>query len=80
MPETGGARFPEFTHNFSEFQILWSLCFVDFHTFTLQLPVQTLHSLAPELLVFVSSLGNCPNFRKTRHQFHFEAHNFFSDR
>ena len=60
----GCARFPELTQNFSERQILWSLCSVDFHTFTLQLPIQTLHSGAPELQVFVSSLENCQNFSK----------------
>ena len=37
-------------------RILWSLCSVDFHTLTLQLPIQTLYSVAPELQVFVSSL------------------------
>ena len=61
----GCARFPDFTQNFSEHQILWSLCSVDFHTLTLQLPIQTPHSLAPELQVFVSSLENCQHFRKT---------------
>ena len=61
----GCARFPEFTQNFSERQILWSLCSVDFHTLTLQLPIQTPYSVAPELQVFVSSLENCPNFKKT---------------
>ena len=45
-----------FWWNFSERQILWSLCSVDFHTLTLQLPIQTPHSVAPELQVFVSSL------------------------
>ena len=45
-----------FCWNFSERQILWSLCSVDFHTLTLQLPIQTPHSVAPELQVFVSSL------------------------
>ena len=35
---------------------MWSLCSVDFHTLTLQLPIQTLHSVAPELQVCVSSL------------------------
>ena len=44
----GCARFPKFVQNFSEPQILWSLCSVDFHTFTLQLPIQTLHSVVPE--------------------------------
>ena len=61
----GCARFPEFTQNFSELQILWSLCSVDFHTLTLQLPIQTPHSVAPELQLFVSSLENRANFRKT---------------
>ena len=51
--------------NFSEHHILWSLCSVDFHTLTLQLPIQTLYSVAPELQVFVSSLQNCQNFSKT---------------
>ena len=59
------ARFPKFVQNFSERQILWSLCSVDFHTFTLQSPIQTLLSVAPELQVFVSSLENCQNFSKT---------------
>ena len=54
----GCARFPKFVQNFSERQILWSLCSVDFHTFTLQLPIQTSLSVAPELQVFVSSLEN----------------------
>ena len=61
----GCARFPEFVQNFSERQILWSLRSVDVHTFTLQLPIQTLHSVASELQVFVSSLENCQNFSKT---------------
>ena len=46
-------------HNFGkktlEFQILWSLSSVGFHTLTLQLPIQTQNSVAPELQVFVSS-------------------------
>ena len=54
-----------FVKNFSERQILWSLCSVDFHASTLQLPIQTLHSVAPELQVFVSSLENRQNFSKT---------------
>ena len=44
---------------------MWSLCSVDFHTLTLQLPIQTQNPVAPELQVFVSSLENCPNFSKT---------------
>ena len=63
--EQGCARFPEFTQNFSERQILWSLCSVDFHTLTLQFPIQTQHFVVPELQVFVSSLENCQNFNKT---------------
>ena len=42
----GCARFPEFVKKFSERQILWSFCSADFHTFTLQLPIQTLHSVS----------------------------------
>ena len=41
-----------FCWNFTERWILWSLWSVDFHTFTLQLPIQTLHSVAPELPSF----------------------------
>ena len=52
----GCTRFAEIKQNFSERQILWSLCSVDFHIFALQLPIQTPHSIAPELQVFVSSL------------------------
>ena len=37
---------------------------MDFHTFTLQLPIQTLHSVVPELQVFVSSLEN---FQQNEH-------------
>ena len=44
----GCARFPEFV------EILWSLCSVDFHISTLQLPIHNLHSVATELQVFVS--------------------------
>ena len=39
-----------------EFQILWSLSWVDVHTLILQLPIQTQNSVAPELQDFVSSL------------------------
>ena len=45
----GCARFPEILQTFSERRILWSLCSADFHTLTLQLPIQTLHSVASEL-------------------------------
>ena len=45
-----------FRSNLTERQILWSFCLVDFYTLTLQLPIQTANSVAPELQVFVSSL------------------------
>ena len=61
----GCARFPDFVKNFSDRQILRILCSVDFYNFTLQLPIQTPHSVAPELPVFVSSLENFQNFSKT---------------
>ena len=61
-PWSDVARFPEFTQNSSERQILWSLCSVDFHTLTLQLPIQTLHSVAPELPSFCEFTQN---FSKT---------------
>ena len=59
------ACFPEFVQNFSERQILWSLCSLDFHTLKLKLPIQTLHSVATELPVSLRSGENCQNFRKT---------------
>ena len=52
----GCARFAEIGQQYFEFQILWSLSSVDFHTLTLQLPIQTLISVAPEFQVFVNSL------------------------
>ena len=61
----GCAHIPEFIQNFSERQILWSWCLVDFHTLTLHLPIQILHFVVPELQLFVSSLENGANFRKT---------------
>ena len=60
----GCARFPGFVQNFSERQILWSLCSVDFHTFTLQLLIQTPRSVALALQVLVSSHEKCQNFSK----------------
>ena len=36
--------------------VLRSLSSVEFHTLTLELPIQTQNSVAPELQVFVSSL------------------------
>ena len=45
------ACFPEILQNFSERQILWSLCSIVFHALTSELPIQTPHSVAPELQV-----------------------------
>ena len=53
----GCARFAEIWLKYFEFQILWSLSSVDFHTLTLQLPIQTPNSVAPELQAFVSLLA-----------------------
>ena len=41
------ARFAAFLQNFSERQILWSLCSVGFHAFALKLPIQTALSMTP---------------------------------
>ena len=51
--------------NFSERQILWSLCSVVFHALTLKLPIQTSLSVAPKIPVSLSSAENCHKFRKT---------------
>ena len=59
------ARFPEFLQNFSESQILWSLCLVAFLAFTLRLPIQTSLSVAPKLPVTLRSGENCQNVSKT---------------
>ena len=61
----GCARFAQNLQNFSERQILWSLCSLDFHTLTLQLPIQTSLSVAPKLRVSLSSAENCHKIRKT---------------
>ena len=61
----GCARFPEFLQNFSERQILWSLCSVVFHALTLKLPIQTSLSVAPKLPVYTHSGEKCSNFSKT---------------
>ena len=60
--EQGCAHFPEFLQNFSERQILLSLCSVVFHAFTLKLPIQTSLSVVPKLPV---SLRSGENFSKT---------------
>ena len=54
----GCACFGKIWLKYFEFHILWSLCFVDFHTLTLQLPIQTPNSVAPKLQAFVSSLAS----------------------
>ena len=61
----GRARFPEFYQNFSERQILWSLCLVVFHALTLKLPIQTLLSVVPELPVSLCSGEKSEQFMKT---------------
>ena len=61
----GCACFPEFLQNFSERQILWSLCLVLLHALTLTLPIQTSFSPAPKLPVSLRSDEQCENFRKT---------------
>ena len=48
----GCARFPEFLQNFSKRQILWSLCLVVFHVFTLKLPIQISISMGPGVCSF----------------------------
>ena len=60
----GCARLAHILQTLSERQILWSFCSVDFRALTLQLSIQTLHSVAPEAHVFVSSLENCQNVSK----------------
>ena len=66
VPIHGCARFPEILQDFSERQILWSLCSVDFHALTLNLPIHTSLSVSPKLQVSLSSTENCSNFTKTR--------------
>ena len=58
------ARFVDILQNFSERQILWSLCSVVFLALTLRFPVQTSLSVAPKLQVCVHLGEKCPNFRK----------------
>ena len=75
--------------NFSERQILWSLCLVVFLAFTLKLPIQTSLSVAPKLTVSLHSGEKCEKFRKTstpleidtrafRHNYLFGACPFYS--
>ena len=62
-PWAGCARFPEILQNFSEHQILWSLCSVVVHAFTLKLSIQTLLSVAPKLPVYARE--KCEHYSKT---------------
>ena len=61
----GCARFAEILQNFSERQVLWSLCSVVFLALTLKLPIQTSLSVEPKLPVSLHSGEKCENFRKT---------------
>ena len=51
MSVQGCTCFLNFLQNYSECQILWSLCLVVFHTLTLRLTIQTSLSVVPELQV-----------------------------
>ena len=59
--------FLKFTQNSTERQVLWSLCSVDFHTLTLQLPIQTPHSVASELPSFCEFTGKLCKFQENEH-------------
>ena len=59
---TGVCSFSWNFANFSECRILWSMCSVVVHAFTLKLSIQTSRSVAPKLPVFARS---CENFSKT---------------
>ena len=63
--KAGMCCFPEILQNFSERQILWSLCSVVFHALTLKLPIRTLLSVARKLPVFTRSGEKCENLSKT---------------
>ena len=66
----GGARFAAFLQNFSERQILWSLCSVVFHALTLESPIQTSLSVALKLPISLTSYEKCPNLWKTSTPLH----------
>ena len=59
---SGVCLFSWIMHNFSECQILWSLCYLVFHALTLKMPIQTSLSVVPELPV---SLRSGEKFMKT---------------
>ena len=54
----GCACFYQFLQNFSECQILWSLCWVVFHALTLKLTIQTSLSVVPKIQFPVRSFEN----------------------
>ena len=55
------ACFPEILQNFTERQILWSLCLVLFLALTLKFPIKSSLSVAPELPFSLSLHEKCPN-------------------
>ena len=61
----GCACFAETLQNFSERQILWSLCLVVFLPLTLKLPNQTSLPVAPKLTVSLRSGEKSEKFMKT---------------
>ena len=65
MVSGGVLVFLIFLQNYSKHHILWSLCSVVFHAFTLRLPIQTSLSVAPKLQVCLRSGEKCEKFRKT---------------
>ena len=65
MDTLGCAHFAEILQNFSEGQILWSLCLVAFHALTLRLPIQTSLFVVPELPVCARSGEKCEKISKT---------------
>ena len=63
----GCVRFPEILQNFSERQILWSLCSVVFDALTLRLPIQTSLPVAPKLSVFFAFRWKLSKFQENEH-------------
>ena len=68
----GCARFAEFWLKKFEFRILCSLSSVDFHTLTLQLPIQTQNSVVPELQVSLEISAKQAHPRRKRIGFIFD--------
>ena len=59
--------FLKFLINCSERQFLWGLCLVVFRALTLEVPIQTSLSVAPELPVSLRLDEKCQKFRKLLH-------------